>query len=100
MEEKFPYTYKREKQRFSIRKTKAWGACSVFLGTSILFLSAGTVARAATAVKTETTSDQNKSNATNTEKLASENQPSGAVKVKTETTSDQNKSNATNTEKS
>ena len=48
MEEKFPYTYKREKQRFSIRKIKAWGACSVFLGTSILFLSAGTVARADT----------------------------------------------------
>ncbi|GFP05668.1 hypothetical protein LMG22465_16810 [Lactobacillus helveticus] len=48
MEEKSPYTYKREKQRFSIRKTKAWGACSVFLGTSILFLSAGTVARADT----------------------------------------------------
>ena len=52
MEEKSPYTYKREKQRFSIRKTKAWGACSVFLGTSILFLSAGTVARADTTADT------------------------------------------------
>ncbi|MCT2879067.1 lectin-like domain-containing protein, partial [Lactobacillus delbrueckii] len=39
-------------------------------------------------VKTETTSDQNKSNATNTEKSASENQPSGQNSVvKTETTS-------------
>ncbi|MFV4916810.1 lectin-like domain-containing protein, partial [Lactobacillus delbrueckii] len=54
MEEKSPYTYKREKQRFSIRKTKAWGACSVFLGTSILFLSAGTVARADTTADTST----------------------------------------------
>ena len=54
MEEKFPYTYKREKQRFSIRKTKAWGACSVFLGTSILFLSAGTVARADTTADAST----------------------------------------------
>ena len=54
MEEKSQYTYKREKQRFSIRKTKAWGACSVFLGTSILFLSAGTVARADTTADTST----------------------------------------------
>ncbi|WP_270238028.1 YSIRK-type signal peptide-containing protein, partial [Lactobacillus delbrueckii] len=54
MEEKSPYTYKREKQRFSIRKTKAWGACSVFLGTSILFLSAGTVARADTTADAST----------------------------------------------
>ena len=54
MKEKFPYTYKREKQRFSIRKTKAWGACSVFLGTSILFLSAGTVARADTTADAST----------------------------------------------
>lgn len=44
---------RREKQRFSIRKTKAWGACSVFLGTSILFLSAGTVARADTTAVAE-----------------------------------------------
>ena len=58
MEEKSPYTYKREKQRFSIRKTKAWGACSVFLGTSILFLSAGTVARADTTVGARTSRPQ------------------------------------------
>ena len=57
-EEKSPYTYKREKQRFSIRKTKAWGACSVFLGTSILFLSAGTVARADTTVGARTSRPQ------------------------------------------
>ncbi|MCT4392152.1 YSIRK-type signal peptide-containing protein, partial [Lactobacillus delbrueckii] len=106
MEEKSQYTYKREKQRFSIRKTKAWGACSVFLGTSILFLSAGTVARAdttadastrvqvveqKTTVKTEstdsaesstdseaeaTTSIQNKSTATNTKNSASKTQSS------------------------
>ena len=29
---------KKERQRFTIRKTKAWGACSVLLGLSILFV--------------------------------------------------------------
>ncbi|WP_431769754.1 MucBP domain-containing protein [Streptococcus gallolyticus] len=29
---------KKERQRFTIRKTKAWGACSVLLGLSILFI--------------------------------------------------------------
>ncbi|WP_157660274.1 YSIRK-type signal peptide-containing protein [Lactobacillus delbrueckii] len=109
MEEKTPYTYKREKQRFSIRKTKAWGACSVFLGTSILFLSAGTVARAdttadastsaqvvkqKTTVNTEstdsaeaTTPNQNKSTATNTENSASETQSSSQNSAEESTSS-------------
>ena len=30
-----------ERQRFTIRKTRAWGACSVFLGSSIFFLGGG-----------------------------------------------------------
>ncbi len=71
MEEKSPYTYKREKQRFSIRKTKAWGACSVFLGTSILFLSAGTVARADTRADASTSAQVVKKATVNTESTGS-----------------------------
>jgi LPXTG-motif cell wall-anchored protein len=111
MEEKSPYTYKREKQRFSIRKTKAWGACSVFLGTSILFLSAGTVARAdtmadastrvqvveqKTTVKTEST-DSAESPANSTSSTVSSPSTDSEAEA---TTSNQNKSTATNTENS
>ncbi|MCT0003135.1 YSIRK-type signal peptide-containing protein, partial [Lactobacillus delbrueckii subsp. lactis] len=105
MEEKYPYTYKREKQRFSIRKTKAWGACSVFLGTSILFLSAGTVARAdtmadartrvqvveqKTTVKTEST-DSAESPANSTSSIVSSPSTDSEAEA---TTSIQNKSTA------
>ena len=112
MEEKFPYTYKREKQRFSIRKTKAWGACSVFLGTSILFLSAGTVARAdttadastraqvvveqKTTVNTESTGSAESSANSTSSTVSSPSTDSEAEA----TTPNQNKSTATNTEKS
>ncbi|UNL39425.1 YSIRK-type signal peptide-containing protein, partial [Lactobacillus delbrueckii] len=111
MEEKSPYTYKREKQRFSIRKTKAWGACSVFLGTSILFLSAGTVARAdtmadastraqvveqKTTVNTEST-DPAESPANSTSSTVSSPSTDSEAEA---TTSNQNKSTATNTENS
>ncbi|MCD5436422.1 LPXTG cell wall anchor domain-containing protein [Lactobacillus delbrueckii subsp. lactis] len=111
MEEKYPYTYKREKQRFSIRKTKAWGACSVFLGTSILFLSAGTVARAdtmadastrvqvveqKTTVKTEST-DSAESPANSTSSTVSSPSTDSEAEA---TTSIQNKSTATNTKNS
>ena len=112
MKEKFPYTYKREKQRFSIRKTKAWGACSVFLGTSILFLSAGTVARAdttadastraqvvveqKTTVNTESTGSAESSANSTSSTVSSPSTDSEAEA----TTPNQNKSTATNTEKS
>ncbi len=111
MEEKSPYTYKREKQRFSIRKTKAWGACSVFLGTSILFLSAGTVVRAdtmadastrvqvveqKTTVKTEST-DSAESPANSTSSTVSSPSTDSEAEA---TTSIQNKSTATNTKNS
>lgn len=113
MEEKFPYTYKREKQRFSIRKTKAWGACSVFLGTSILFLSAGTVARADTTADASTRAQvvvEQKTTVNNTESTgsaeSSANSTSSTVSSPSTdseaeaTTPNQNKSTATNTEKS
>ena len=103
MEEKSPYTYKREKQRFSIRKTKAWGACSVFLGISILFLSAGTVARADTTADASTSEQKT---TVNTESSA--NSTSSTVSSPftdreaeaTTSTSNQNKSTATYTENS
>ncbi|MDM8277423.1 MucBP domain-containing protein, partial [Lactobacillus gallinarum] len=111
MEEKFPYTYKREKQRFSIRKTKAWGACSVFLGTSILFLSAGTVARADTTADASTraqvveqkttvntgSTGSAESSANSTSSTVSSPSTDSEAEA---TTPNQNKSTATNTEKS
>lgn len=111
MKEKFPYTYKREKQRFSIRKTKAWGACSVFLGTSILFLSAGTVARADTTADASTRAQVVEQKTTvNTESTgsaeSSANSTSSTVSSPSTdseaeaTTPNQNKSTATNTENS
>ncbi|MGN8748287.1 lectin-like domain-containing protein, partial [Lactobacillus amylovorus] len=111
MKEKFPYTYKREKQRFSIRKTKAWGACSVFLGTSILFLSAGTVARADTTADASTRAQVVEQKTTvNTERTgsaeSSANSTSSTVSSPSTdseaeaTTPNQNKSTATNTENS
>ncbi|MDA3768711.1 MucBP domain-containing protein, partial [Lactobacillus delbrueckii] len=109
MEEKSLYTYKREKQRFSIRKTKAWGACSVFLGTSILFLSAGTVARADTTADASTSAqvveqkttvntkstDSAESSANSTSSTVSSPSTDSEAEA---TTSNQNKSTATNTE--
>ena len=111
MEEKSPYTYKREKQRFSIRKTKAWGACSVFLGTSILFLSAGTVARADTMADASTRAQVVEQKTTvNTESTDSAESPANSTSSTVSspstdseaeaTTSNQNKSTATNTENS
>ncbi|MFV4950394.1 YSIRK-type signal peptide-containing protein, partial [Lactobacillus delbrueckii] len=111
MEEKSPYTYKREKRRFSIRKTKAWGACSVFLGTSILFLSAGTVARADTTADASTSGQVVKQKTiVNTESTdsaeSSANSKSSTVSSPSTgreaeaTTPNQTKSTATNTENS